>query len=247
MQAHDPVDIPATAPGLRVIVTAPPHCGQPWLTEALAAAYRLERLAGADRPVGRRRGACRRRADAAFAPGSIYATRSAYSPRLVDRWRSQPVHIVTVVRDPYDLYAELDREQGARALAGVAAGFADGDGVFRATPLPGDAGVSDHLLRRYEKLLRRSVRWSRDERVIAVRYEDLRDDPVRALAGIAARIHPLDPPAIEAALRTAAAARIRSVTPPGAPAPGASLRPGQLDDIRWRCADDISLLGYAIR
>lgn len=229
--------------GLRIIVTSPPECGQEWLTRVLASMYGLDLLAGNARPRGRRRGTCHRRDDAQFSEGAIFRTHSAYARKLVDRWMAQPVHVITILRDPYDLYHALS----ARPI--LAATLREASRQDRlGMPMPGVfADPHDDLLAgHFERVLRRTVRWRLDERVLTVRYEDLRDHPIRALAALAARIQPVRPAHIEFALRANAAERMRAFA---SPQPGgAETHPCDgLDVFRRRHADDIELLGYPLR
>ena len=232
---------------LRIIVTSPPGAGQGWLTQSLAGIYGLDLLAGPARPPGHRRGACQRRMDGLFPEGSIYRTRSAYSTKLVDRWMAMPVQVITIIRDPYDLFGLLHRRIEQQSLAETAAPT----GRRERLGLPSLACYHDPALGlltgQFDRILRRTLRWTRDDRVLVVRFEAMRDDPVRTLTAITDRIAPASPSSIELGMRAAASNRLREFSTAGADSPGDSLRFEHLLAFRDWHADAILQLGYAIR
>ncbi|MGI9254078.1 MAG: sulfotransferase, partial [Thermomicrobiales bacterium] len=216
--------------GLRIIVTAPPGSGQVWLTHTLASIYDLDVLSGDARPVGRRRGSCQLRADGQFAQGAIFRTHSAYGRKLVERWQSVPANIVTIVRDPYDLFAAMHHHVQTSSHPAAL------DRLPRRFSMAGnhieDEQAIRYLTDDFDRVLRRSVRWALDDRVHRVRFEDLRDDPVRTIAHLTAQIEPVPPGRIEYALQSAIIERRRSFDWPGNNPTSASLNAGHLDVFR---------------
>jgi Sulfotransferase domain len=244
-----------TRPGqdLRILVVAPPKSGNMWIKCLLANAYGLAWVAEHRGPQGG--GVAEFDAFVArggFAPGTILHRHYPHSAELVERARAVPCELVTVVRDPYDLFVSYYEHLQSFGVGRERSGAASV--VMKGKPLdhPDVLGYLDHD---FGRLLRRAVAWVESGDSLVVRYEDLHRDQAATLARLTAQIRPVAPAEIEAAVEACRADRMRQMSGNMAKHVRAAtvgdsrqrLGPEHLAIFRERHADAVRRLGYDVR
>ena len=134
-----------------------------------------------------------------FGDGWIFHKHYRYSPQLCDLLESIPAHLVTIIRDPYDVFVSLyswiqdevpllphkEHRRLRHTLVGKPIDHPD---------------VLAWLRGEFGKFMVQSNRWLHSGRAVVVRYEDLSRDPVAALRRATDQIQPVDPERIERAV-----------------------------------------------
>ncbi|MBA3415998.1 MAG: sulfotransferase [Chloroflexia bacterium] len=182
---------------------------------------------------------------------------SRYTPRLASKLEAMPAHLVTAVRDPYDVFLSYYRWVQTRA-AKRAENSKKADNRPRSRmdgrPLD-DPEVLAYLAGEFGTLMSRGNGWLHSGRAIPVRYEDLHADPVGTLRRVSDQIQPVDQTAIEAAV---AACQIDTVLK-ARPEMSHTVRTGKVGESRQhlteahlqifrdRWSDMITSLGYPVR
>lgn len=199
---------------MRIVIAGPPKTGNMWLKCLLGRAYGLRWLRPFETPE---------RADhdalvawlaaSRFPDGTIFHQHYDYSPDIAHALASAQAHLVTIVRDPYDafvstyytlqLHAENQNQKGRRL-----------------TELMGkkldDPEVIDFLRRGgYENNLRKARDWALCGDVTVLRYEDLIQDPMRALRDASQEIGPVSDEQLQIAIDYCSADRMRERTKGG--------------------------------
>jgi len=132
-----------------------------------------------------------------FKPGTILHRYYLYSPELTSLVQAVPSELVTIVRDPYDLfvsyYYHLQRFPTAFERNGSHASVMIGKAL-------GDPDVLTYLASDFGSLLRRADAWLTSGQSLVARYEDLHRDTAAEVARIASVIRPVDRAAIERAV-----------------------------------------------
>jgi Sulfotransferase domain len=196
---------------MRIMVVSPPRSGNHWIECLLGTIYELHRMGGRAKPEATRPQAVRAWARAGgFSDGSIFHLHCRFNRKVCNIFEAVPAHIVTVVRDPYDVFVSyyywtqqrvlMHREHGARRPRHRMVGKALDDPevlAFLADP----KGFGSHLTRAKE--------WLHSGRAIVVRYEDLHQCPVEALTRVTDQIAPVDPDRIAAAIEACRAENMR--------------------------------------
>jgi hypothetical protein len=243
---------------LRIIIASPPRSGNHWIKCLLGTIYGLEELAGGSKPGQKRRDLRRGGAGEIELPdGTIYHTHQAYGVDLVDRWIAMPAHVVTMLRDPYDLFVSYHRwVQEPPRERPEAAGNKERR-QDRPRELMSGKPI-DHpdtlafLADGYDFVLRRSRKWIRDPRVTIVRYEDLHEDPVGTLRRLTGQIDPVGEERIRDALEACSIENMRAAAPHTVKTGKVGSSREQLTEehlriFRERHAEGIAALGYAVR
>jgi Sulfotransferase domain len=243
-----------TRPGqdLRVLVVGPPKTGNVWIKCLLAHVYGLRWLdyAGPDErsPASLARWVER----GGFAPGTIFHRHYAYSPELVATVRGAHGHLVTMVRDPYDLFVSSYYHLQKRPSFLQRAGERQAEVIGKPLDHP---DVLRYLERGFQRTLRRAVDWVESGDSVVVRYEDLHRDPVGELARVTDLIRPADRGEIERAVEACRAETMRSMSRTLAQHVRAAtvgdsqqrLGPAHLAIFRERHAELVRALGYEVR
>jgi hypothetical protein len=195
---------------MRIVITSPPRSGNHWLKCLLSRIYDLDWL----RPsvqVGHRADEVRAwvaRGD--FTDNSIYFQHCRFNTALCDALEAAPAHLVTVIRDPYDIFVSYyhwvqervarehgrQREHKRNALAGK--------------PLD-DPAVLAYAADEFGSNISRAESWLHSGRAVVVRYEELHRDPVAELTRATDHLAPASREQIEAAIETCRAENMRQM------------------------------------
>jgi hypothetical protein len=242
---------------MRILVVSPPRSGNHWVECLLGTIYDLQRMGGAKKPDATKPRVVRAWAEAGgFRDGAIFHLHCRFNAGLCDVIDAVPAHLVTVVRDPYDVFvsyyywsqqrAPADREKAARRPRHSMVG----------KPLD-DPAVLTFLAdpKGFGSLLTRANEWLHSGRAIPLRYEDLHRDPITALTRVTEQIAPVEWERIAAAIETCRAENMRQKSSMMAWNVRAAkvgdsrerLTEAHLAIFRDRYADQIRSLGYEVR
>lgn len=197
---------------MRIVITSPPRSGNHWLKCLLSRIYDLSWLPPKDQ-AGHNPDEVRAWSErGGFLDNSIYFQHCRFSDRLCDALEAVPAHLVTIVRDPYDIfvsYYHWVQERAARqhgrqrahkrhALAGKAID---------------DPAVLAYVADEFGSNLARANGWLHSGRAIVARYEELHADPIAELTRVADRIEPVSPAQVEAAIEACRSDNMRQMKP----------------------------------
>lgn len=206
---------PATTPpggtstALRIVIAGPPKAGNTWLKCLLATAYGLRWLPDARVPAGMNDTAFRQLVDSGdFPPGTIFHQHFRVSEPFLELASALPCYIVTIIRDPYDLFVSLYHH-----IQMFRDGITEQDPRAKVIDKPIDHPDVLHFLEHtYRETLVMANDWVQSQGSIVVRYEDLIQSPVPELVRITNRIRPLEPRAIERAVEQCSADNMRQMS-----------------------------------
>ena len=235
----------------RILIAGPPKTGNMWIKCLLANAYGLRWIEGEDGPYGTNLEALRDFiARGGFAPGTIFHRHYPYSPDLVEIARGVPCHLVTMIRDPYDLFVSwyhhvqrMPVEDLNRQMARVVGKPIDDPAVFA------------YLETGFGANLQKGLEWIESGASIVVRYEDLHLNPLPTLTSVTDRIAPVPPTTIKTAFAACSPQRMRLISEGMAQhvrtatigASRTALSPAHLAIFRDHHAPLIHSLGYPVR
>jgi hypothetical protein len=195
---------------MRIVITSPPRSGNHWLKCLLGHVYDLTWLRPGEQ-VGHRPEEVRAwAARGGFTDDTIYFQHCRFTSRLCDVLEAVPAHLVTVIRDPYDVFVSYyhwvqeraAREHGRRRghKRDVLAGKAIDDPVVLA-----------YIANEFGSNIRRANGWLHSGRAVVVRYEGLHADPVGELSRATDRLQPVARERIEAAIDACSAENMRQM------------------------------------
>jgi hypothetical protein len=245
------VPVSPVAQGLRIVIAAPPKAGNTWLKHLLSDAYGLEPVK--DYLVPRDGGAWSLRSlveTGLFADGAILHLHAPYSDDLATFADRISARVVTIVRDPYDLFVSAYHHV-QRVPFEVAAAL--GRGRLHGRPID-HPEVLAYLDEDYGDVLAIGAGWIDSGRSLVVRYENLLAAPHAELERLTDQIRPLTAAIVARAVERCQADEMRRN--PALTAHVRVARAGDwqnhltaphLDIFRRRHADVIERLGYAVR
>lgn len=242
---------------MRIVVVSPPRSGNHWTKCLLAQIYGLQERGGEVAPDVNPQTIRGENAAAAFPDGSVSHMHARFSRRLVEAIEALPAHIVTPVRDPYDVFLSyyhwtqkrtdkedmLTRRGQDRPRTRMLGRALD------------DPEVLAYLAENFDDNMRRGLGWLRSGRTIPIRYEALHADPVGTLQRVTDQIQPVDRAAIERAIAACDLETYRQ----NRPGLAHTLRTGKVGSskqelgeahlriFRERWAELIAALGYPVR
>jgi len=242
---------------VRIVIASPPKTGNVWLKCLLATIYDLRALGPKLSPPRPFFDAFQEWvAEGKFRDDTVYHQHYDYSPELADAIAAVPAHIVSILRDPYDVFvssfftiqkhAGVDNTVGhrkPRTATGLIGKPLDHPDVYAWLEA---GGMQRNLLKGKE--------WMESGRAIVLRYEDLLGDPVRELTRLTHRIAPVERGKIEQAVEACSADTMRKdakraqhvrVAKVGDSSRRLTAR--HLEILRDKSADLIRALGYEVR
>jgi hypothetical protein len=244
---------------MRIAVISAPKSGNHWIKCLLGKVYDLEWVPGRQRPVATPNGFRTWIESGGFPDQSIFHQHCKWSPRLSDVFEAAGVHLVTIVRDPYDVFVSLYRWIQEEPV--VARSLRDA-GTTRSRPRDAVIGkpldhqdVLDFLAGDFGSFLDKAGGWKHSGRAVVVRYEGLHGDPVGELTRTTDVIQPVGRERIEWAIEECRAENMRQMRTKfqgyfRSAKVGDSherLSEAHLLIFRERYADLIRSLGYAVR
>ena len=197
---------------MRIVISSSPRSGNHWLKCLLSSIYDLDWL----RPsvqVGHRPDDVRAWAERdGFPDNSIYFQHCRFNAKLCDALEAVPAHLVTIIRDPYDVfvsYYHWVQERAARQHGrkrphkrDILAGKAIDDPVVLA-----------YIANQFRSNISQANGWLHSGRAVIVRYEGLHHDPLAELTRATGQIAPVSPETIEAAIETCRSENMRQMKP----------------------------------
>ena len=201
---------PPLARDLRILIAGPPKAGNTWLKQLFATAYGLRPIRDYFVPRDGRFESFRALVEhEVFPDGSILHFHIPYSEAFADFADGIPARVVTIVRDPYDLFVSAYhhvQRMPARHAADI------GRGQIHGKPI-GDPAVLAFLADEYGAVLEMGAGWMHSGRSLTVRYEDLLADAERELTRLTGQIRPVPPEVIARAVARNTAEAMRKQSP----------------------------------
>lgn len=195
---------------MRIVITSPPRSGNHWIKCLLGRIYDLEWIPPSQQP-GHRPDEVRAWAERGAIPdGSIYFQHCRFSERLCDALEAVPARIVTIVRNPYDVFVSLydwTQERAARDH-GRQKERKRNDLVGKPLDHPDTLA---YLADEFGSNISRANDWLHSRRAVVVRYEELHRDPVAELTRATDQIEPVGRERIEAAIEACRAENMRQM------------------------------------
>ncbi len=238
---------------MRIVISSPPKSGNRWLKCLLRAIYDLGALHGDEKPPTQP-DAFHAWALEGFPDGMIFHQHCRYSASLCDVIDAIPAHLVTIVRDPYDVFVSLYYWVQAQAIYRSGRGQPRPKNAIASKPLD-HPDVLAFLSDDFGANLKRAEGWLHSGRAIVVRYEELHRDAMAELTRATEGIVRVEPERIARAIETCRAENMRqrggqatwhvSAAQVGEAREG--LGEAHLAIFRDRHADAIRSLGYEIR
>jgi hypothetical protein len=242
---------------MRILIVGSQKAGNVWLRCLLAETYKLRILAHKEKPEKPPglRTFMEWLAGGGFPDGTIIHQHYDYSPELADAITSVPAHIVTIVRDPYDVfvsyYFAVQHRKGRLERRGT--GFQRDLLIEKPLVHP---DVLQYLHEGGERQhMKLPLEWIKSGRSAVVRYEDLHRDPIGALARLNQYLGPVPKETLERAVDACSAENMRQtgvVRPHHIRVAKVGDSRDQLDEVhlaifRKRYARLIRALGYEVR
>ncbi len=192
----------------RIVISGPPKQGHRWLRCLFGSIYQLKQLGGSQTPEMKPEAVREWAEQGGFPENSIFHQHARFTPELCDAIEAVPAHIVTPVRDPYDVFVSLyywaqyrDSDKPEKKKVRARSSVVD-------KPLD-HPDVLAFLERDFRAHLRKSDRWLHGGRGTVIRYEDLHRDPIAALTRATDKIQPVPPERIAAAVEECKAENMR--------------------------------------
>ncbi|MGI9254077.1 MAG: sulfotransferase domain-containing protein [Thermomicrobiales bacterium] len=190
--------------------------------------------------------------------GIIMHRHSRFQRKAVAELETRGVHLVTIVRDPYDSFLSYYRWVQTRKNEKGTTGAEHGDDRPRELMFgkPIDhPDVLDFLNDGFGTNLKRANQWLHSGHAAIIRYEDLHADPASALISLTTQIEPVSEARIHEALSGCTIGNMLASRPGMAHTLGtgqvgsskADLLPCHLEIMRDRWGDQIESLGYRVR
>ena len=238
---------------MRIVIAGPPKTGNVWLKCLLASMYDLRALGPKTSPERPQFDAFAAWvAQGRFRDGTVFHQHYDHSDELVDAIAAVPAQIVTIVRDPYDVFVSsfftiqkhAENENRKNRKASILIGKTlDHPDVYAWLETGG-----------FRKNLLKARDWMVSDRTTVLRYEALIADPMAELSRLAAAIGPVPPEKMAGAIAACSADAMRQ----NAKTAG-HVRAAKVGDSRGRLdarhltifrdlhADLIRSLGYEVR
>jgi len=184
---------------MRILIVGAQKAGNVWLRCLLAEAYDLRILSHKEKPE-KPPGLHTFKewvAMGGFPDGTIIHQHYSYSPELADAVSAVPAHIVTIVRDPYDLfvsyYYAVQHRKGRLERRGT--GFQRDLLIEKPLDHP---DVLQYLQEGGERQhMTLPLGWMKSGRTAVIRYEDLHRDTNAALARLVQSLEPVPEQTLE--------------------------------------------------
>jgi hypothetical protein len=236
---------------VRAVIAAPPKSGNMWLKCLLASTYGLRWLTADDGPKNNTLEGLREYVERGdFKPGTIFHHHYGYSEEIVRLAETTPFALLTVIRDPYDLFvsfyyhmqnfpAKFEAKQDSRHMV-IGKPFDHPD-------------VVSYLNDDFGRILRKANAWVHSGKSIVVRYEDLHRDGVGTVIGVTNQIQPVERAAVEQAVEACRASNMRKKINPKHVRKATvgdwqnHLGPQHLAIFRDKYGEMIRSLGYEVR
>lgn len=197
---------------MRLVIAGPPKAGNVWVKHILAECYGLTILPEGvpERDI---MGFRRFIESGAFADGTIFHEHFRFSPEFRPVADSIGCHMVTIVRDPYDMFVSYYHyiQRFSESFVRAAPDSPESRAIGKVIDSPEALLV---LKRPFEWYLLQANQWMHSGDSAVVRYEELHDDPVGAVRSLTARIEPADDARIHQALAASTPSALRQKSQP---------------------------------
>ena len=239
---------------MRVVIVSPPKSGNHWIKCLLGHTYGLKELAARAKPLGSPAEVQASLANGTVPDNAVFHQHSRFTSDLADALESSGVQIVTIVRDPYDVFVSLFAWVQNRATHEGAPTTARPRDTLIGKPID-HPDVLGYLASEFETNISRANQWLHSGRAVVVRYEGLHQDPVAELTRATEQIAPVSPKRITDAIEACRAENMRQRSKKSAWHIRAAkvgdskerLTDAHLAVFRRQYGDSIRSLGYEVR
>ena len=183
---------------MRIVIASPPRSGNHWIKCLLSRVYDLKWLTK-NTPSTKASGFEEWVTSGGFPDGRIFFMHCRFSKGLCDVIDDVPAHLVTIVRDPYDVFVSLYYWTQERAVREHGRQKARKRDALIGKPLD-HPDVLAYLAKDFRSNIVRAHEWLHSGRAVVVRYEGLHRDPVGELARATGQIRPVEHARINAAI-----------------------------------------------
>ncbi len=142
-----------------------------------------------------------------FEDNSIFHQHFDFCSDLCDMSDALPCHIITVIRNPYDVFVSLYFYIQKFSTAFISENNAGSVTIGKPIDHP---DVLRFLEENFRKQLMRSVSWLQSGRALVVRYEDMHRDALGTIGNLVEQIESADESRIVKAIESCSAARMRT-------------------------------------
>ncbi len=239
---------------MRIVVISSPKAGNVWLKCLLSRIYDLTWVPKEETPATKPEAVRAWVASGGFPDQSIFHQHVKFSPAYADALEATPAKIVTILRDPYDIFVSLHTWVESRATYGTLQAKARPRDILAGKPID-HPEVMAFLANEFGALLARGHGWLHSGHSVIVRYEGLHRDPMAELTRATEQIGPVASERITAAIDACRADNMRQMSEhlarhiPSAKV-GSSrqrLSDAHLTLFREHHANQIRSLGYPVR
>jgi hypothetical protein len=239
---------------MRIVVSSSPKAGNHWIKCLLGKVYDLEWIGGGEKPDIQPRAFREWVEQGGFPDQAIFHQHARFTRKLCDVIDAVPAHLVTIVRDPYDVFVSLYYWNQERAVQGLGKKKVRPRHSLDGKPLD-HPDVLAYLADEFGSNMSRANDWLHSGRSLVVRYEGLHRDPLAELKRVTDRIAPVPTERLEAAIDECRAENMRQMSEKM----GWHVRSAKVGDsrerlgeahlavFRERYADLIRSLGYEVR
>ncbi|MDQ3780703.1 MAG: sulfotransferase domain-containing protein [Chloroflexota bacterium] len=195
---------------MRIVIVSSPKSGNHWIKCLMGQIYQLNWLGGDVKPLGSPAELTRLIARGGFPDDSIFHQHSRFSKGLADTLEATPARIVTIVRDPYDVFVSLFAwVQNRVANEGQTRRTRPRD-ILIGKPID-HPDVLNYLTHDFGDNIARANDWLHSGRAVVVRYEALHQDPVAELTRATEQITPISPERITDAIEACRVENMRQM------------------------------------
>jgi hypothetical protein len=147
-----------------------------------------------------------------FPDNSICFQHCRFSDRLCDALELAPAHLVTIIRDPYDVFISYYHWVQERVARAHGRKRSHKRNVLAGRPL-NDPVVLAYIAEKFGSNITHANNWLHSGRAVVVRYEGLHDDPVAELTRAADQLQPVAQESIETAIEACRSENMRQMKP----------------------------------
>jgi hypothetical protein len=236
---------------MKIILAGPPKTGNVWVESILAIIYKLEILIPPKVPKETAQSLREFIEAGHFKDNAIFHQHFAPTEEFFEAAALAPCHLVTILRNPYDVFVSL-----YHYIQNFSQGFIRASGAGKSIiGLPiDDPRVLSFLKENFRTQLVLALDWLKCGRSLLLRYEDLHQDAFGQIKRLTDQIQPVEDQVIAAGIEASDAQKLRAKSPEHRKHIRSAkvgdwknhLKDEHLKIIRDEYADLITALGYEV-
>lgn len=196
---------------MRIIVAGPPKTGNVWIENILATIYQLNILRPPNVPLHSHTNLLREFIrDGKFRDDTIFHQHFSPSVEFFELVASVNCHVVTTIRNPYDVFVSLFYYVQTFKVAYLKSSDAACALVDKDITHP---DTLEYLATHFSDHVSKAIAWVDSKRSLLIRYEDLHEKPLEVVKHLTDQIQPVDSALITRALKQCEADQMRKSDP----------------------------------